>query len=260
MLVLLTALGCARPAAVVAPELPVPTHSTHAPSATPVPGARPADPTLPAGLSTEVAAVMDRYPIDGSYAYFWPPDDGVWWGTTRDVRYEGLLLSPADPDHRSHCVGLTWEVALEVLQAVAGAGPINGMGLRDMLRLRGDWFVRELGDPGAAAAVEHAGVGVRVPWDQLQRGDFLQLWWTETGGHSGIFDRYELEEGRIVGLRYWSTHPFLGGIGYWTDPVERLHAVYGARLLSPEDWSPVAGADRSDLARDVPPPPGGQGP
>lgn len=206
-------------------------------SATPVPGAVPAAPTLAPGLSDAVSAVMDRYPTDGSYGWFWPPDDGMWWGTTREVRYGRFLLSPADPGQRSHCVGLTWEVAMEVLQAAAAPdATVNGLGLADMVRFRGDWFVRTPGDAGAALAVERAGVGVRVGWTELRRGDFLQLWWTAAGGHSAIFDRYELEDGRIVGLRYWSSHPLLGGVGYWTDPVERLHRVYGARLAEPSAW------------------------
>jgi len=249
MLVLLAATACVRPSAVGVPPaedfVPARADVAPAPDVTPARGARVTTPTVPTGLSDAVAAAIDRYPTDGSYAYYWPPDDGVWWGTTRDVRYGGFLLSPADPWHRSHCVGLTWEVALEVLQAAAGPDrAINGLGLRDMLHLRGDWFVREPGDPGAAAAIERAGVGVRVPWTELRRGDFLQLWWSASGGHSAVFDRYELDGDRIVGLRYWSTHPFLGGVGYWTDPVDALHAVYGARLLAPEAWR-RAGSSRT---------------
>jgi hypothetical protein len=234
MALLFLTLGCARTTTEIA-ALPA---GAAAGTGRPAPFAPPAP--LPEGLSDAVEAVVDRYPTDGSYAYHWPPDDGVWWGTTREVRYVGFLLSPADLEHRSHCVGLTWEVALEVLQAAVGPGqPINGLGLRDMIRFRQDWFVRAAGDPGAAEAVERAGVGVRVPWPELRRGDFLQIWWTGRGGHSAVFDRFETEEGRVVGLRYWSTHPFLGGIGYWTDPVDALAAVYGARLLPPEAWRPV---------------------
>jgi hypothetical protein len=208
--------------------------------------AEPPPPTAPLGpgLSDAVARVVDTYPADASWGFFWPPDDGVWWGTTRDVRYLGLLLSPGDPEHRSHCVGLTWEVAMEVLTRAAGEGPINGMGLTDMLAFRRDWFVREIRGPGAAEAVTRAGVGDRVPLDQLRRGDFLQMWTYGGSGHSAVFDRWEHDGDRVVGVRYWSTHPLLGGIGYWTDALgdgrlgldpERL---YGARLRAPEDWAP----------------------
>lgn len=207
---------------------------------------RPTGPPLPAGLSAEVAAVMDRYPTDGSYPYYWPPDDGVWWGTTHDVWYLGVLLSPGDPEHRSHCVGITWEIAMEVLQAAAGEGqPINGLSPADMLTFRTDWFVREVGGLGAAEAVERAGVGLRVPEDQLQRGDFLQMWGAASG-HSGIFDRYERTDDGRPAIRYWSVHPFLGAIGTWTDAYGPygLRVVYGARLLRREDWRPTRGEER----------------
>lgn len=193
------------------------------------------------GLSDEVARVVDRYPLDGSYTFYWPPDDGVWWGTTRDVRYVGLVLSPADPLQRSHCVGLTWEVAMEVLQAEAGDGAINGLSLTQMLRFRRDWFVRELGGAGPADAVVQAGIGVPVPREALRRGDFLQMWSVGGGGHSGVFDRWERDGDEIVGVRYWSTHPALGGIGYHTDSFRPPFGLdpeklYGARLARRDAW------------------------
>lgn len=88
MWLLLAALGCERPTAgaVAVPEV------AGVPGADRPRGAgAPAPVTLPLGLSDAVARVIDRYPIDGSYAYRWPPDDGVWWGTTREVRYGAEL-------------------------------------------------------------------------------------------------------------------------------------------------------------------------
>jgi len=216
-----------------------------APAVTPIEAAwapESADARVGDGLSNVVAAIVDRYPTDGTYGFHWPPDDGVWWGTTRDIRYLGLLLSPGDPDHRSHCVGLTWEVAMEALSAAAGGGdtPINGLSLVDMITFRKDWFVRELGGKGPAEAVVNAGVGVAVPFAELRRGDFVQMWSAGGGGHSAVFDRWERDGDTIVGVRYWSTHPMLAGVGYYTDPFGTYALdrgqFYGARLARPEDW------------------------
>ena len=196
------------------------------------------------GLSDAVARVVDSYPVDGTFGFHWPPDDGVWWGTTRDVRYRGVLLSPADPEHRSHCVGLTWEVAMGVLSEAAGGKdePINSLSLVDMVAFRKDWFVREVYGAGASAALARFGVGGRVPFDELRRGDFLQMWTPGGAGHSSVFDRWERDGETIVGVRYWSTHPLLGGVGYWSDSfgafgIDR-DCLYGARLARREEWVP----------------------
>jgi hypothetical protein len=212
------------------------------------------------GLSAAVARVIDGYPLDGSYGFYWPPDDGVWWGTTRDVWYLGALLSPASPDHSSHCVGLTWEVAMQVLSAEAGGAeqPINGMSLRDVVEFRRDWFVRAAGGGGSADAVTHWGVGERVPFAEAKRGDFLQMWMGAGWGHSGVFDGWERDGDRIVGVRYWSTHPGLTHIGYVTDRIGGTgidpDRVYVARLWPKVDWQRPAAVSSADSSSGAPPP------
>ena len=199
---------------------------------------------LDIGLSDAVAHVMDTYPLDGSYGYYWPEDDGVWWGTTRDVSYLGTLLSPKDPEHRSHCVGLTWEVAMAVLQAQVGeSAPINGLTTADLVELRTDWFVRERLGVGPAAALARYGLGDLVPLAELRRGDFLQFWTYGGAGHSAIFDSWVMHGERVTAMRYWSTHPGIGGIGYTTEPIGGRNIdpdhIYGARIASPKNWRPA---------------------
>lgn len=138
----------------------------HAPApADPIPAWQPGGPE---GLSPEVHARIARYPTDGSWGYHWPPDDGIWFGTAEEVRYRGEVLSPADPLRRSHCVGLTWEVAMAALSAEAGGpyAPINGLSADQIRKLRRVWFVERLGGRGAAEAVERFGVGISVPLAQ----------------------------------------------------------------------------------------------
>jgi hypothetical protein len=200
---------------------------------------------LDPGLSDAVARVMGAYPRDGSYGFYWPPDDGMWWGTTRDLWYLGVLISPGDPEHRSHCVGLTWEVAMTVLsEAVGGPDqPINGLSVDDLATFRTDWFVREVGGAGAADALAHFGLGQRVVLGDVRRGDFLQMWAVTGMGHSGIFDRWVRDaDGNVLGVRYWSTHPALGGIGYTSEGFGPLgldpEQFYAARVWKPADWKP----------------------
>jgi hypothetical protein len=51
------------------------------------------DTELGVGLSDVVASIVDTYPTDGTMGFYWPPDDGIWWGTTRDVTYAGQLVN-----------------------------------------------------------------------------------------------------------------------------------------------------------------------
>lgn len=198
------------------------------------------DTELGVGLSDAVAAIVDTYPTDGTMGFYWPPDDGVWWGTTRDVTYAGQLVSPASPDRSSHCVGLTWEVAMAALQSESGTDTFNGLDLAALAEFRTDWFVRRILGAGAAEAVVHYGLGERVPRDDARRGDFIQMWSQGGGGHSGVFDRWVVEKRRIVGVRYWSTHPALNGIGYHEDRFGdggiSKGLFYVARLWQREDW------------------------
>ncbi|MDP2304748.1 MAG: hypothetical protein Q8P18_01815 [Pseudomonadota bacterium] len=199
------------------------------------------------GLSDAVARVMDSYGDGADYGFYWPPDDGVWWGTTRDLWYRGVLLSPGDPERRSHCVGLTWEVALTVLTEQVGGPehPINGLSVADMAAFRTDWFVREVYGPGAADALAHFGLGQRVGLGDVRRGDFVQMWTRAGAGHSGIFHEWVRDGDAVLGVRYWSTHPALNGIGYWADSFSMWgldpDRLYAARLWQPSDWVPPKG-------------------
>jgi hypothetical protein len=107
----------------------------------------------PSEWNAYVLDVIATYPTDGSYGYYWPEDDGVWFGTTRDVWYQDTLMSPGDRQHRSFCVGLTWEVLLRVFdEVVGGEGTFNGMTVEDMEEFRTDWFVRDLYGDGVVSA------------------------------------------------------------------------------------------------------------
>ena len=189
------------------------------------------------GLSPQVLAAVRAFP---ETPFYWPSDDGAWWGTPDEVRYLGFLLSPADPDHRGHCVGATWEIAVSVLEAAAGPGqPIGDLSPIDLTEMRRDWFVRELGAPGASDAVTRWGVGVAVDQAHLVPGDFVQLWYAGGGGHSGVFTGWASgSDGTVTGITYWSVHPALGRAGEWTDPLGEggVAKVYGARLAPSTRW------------------------
>ena len=78
------------------------------------------------------------------------------------------------------------------------------------------WFVPVNGGEGPATALPSFGLGQRVhDWEKARAGDFIQLWNRDTTfGHSAVFlDWVRDEHAAIVGVKYWSSQPWTGGIG-----------------------------------------------
>ena len=193
---------------------------------------------------------LETYPTDGSYAFWWP-EDTDWYGTTQDIYYLDELVAYGDPEHRSYCVGLTFEVLmlsfLALDEASGGDGSLNGITVDDLTDFRIDWFVRDLWGDGPGPALEGYGLGERVtdPAD-VRPGDFIQFWRHSGSGHNAIFVDWERDpaDDAIIGVRYWSTQGSTGGIGYneefFGSTGSRIHPsyFYAARMAMPEDWIP----------------------
>jgi hypothetical protein len=195
----------------------------------------------------QVTGVLEGYPTDGSYGYYWP-EEGSWPGTTRDVWYLDLLLANGDPFQRSYCVGLTWEVfmgAYDMIRSSSDAPErMNGMDVDDMMELRVDWYVRELYGTGVVDAVERFGLGHGVTdFEDVRPGDFLQFWRNSGSGHSAVFIDWERDAGdSIEGVWYWSTQGSTDGVGYNLEyfgsgesDMDPAH-FHAARILTPDDW------------------------
>jgi hypothetical protein len=207
------------------------------------PGTAPLD----SAFNDVVVELMDGYPTDGSYGYYWPSGSD-WLGTTRDLWYLDTQVAEGDPQHRSYCVGLTWEVFLraweQVDAAVEGDGTVNGMGLSDLTEFRVDWFVRELYGDGVVSAVENYGIGEQITdWEDVRPGDFVQFWRHSGSGHNNIFVQWERDgDGEIEGLTYWSTQSSTDGISenteYFGSSGSSIDPAYffAARVYMPEDW------------------------
>jgi hypothetical protein len=201
-------------------------------------------------FNTYVVDRLATYPTDGSYGYYWP-EDGDWYGTTQDLWYLDELVAPGDPEHRSFCVGLTWELLMlsftEIDAASGGDGSLNGLSIDDLVDFRIDWFVRDLNGDGPGVALEGYGLGERVTdLERVQPGDFIQFWRHSGSGHNAIFIDWERdpEDDAIIGVRYWSTQGSTSGVGYneefFGSSGSRIDPgyFYASRMAMPEDWIP----------------------
>ena len=188
--------------------------------------------------------VMDTlatYPTDGSYEYYWPQSGG-WLGNPHDIYYMNQLYAEGDPQLRSYCVGLTFEVFMSTMESINGTSDINGMSMNELDEFRIDWYVRELFGAGPADAVENYGIGSLVAqWSDIRAGDFIQFWRNSGSGHNAIFIDWEYDSSdNIIGFMYWSTQGSTDGIGYnseYFSSVDPNH-FYATRVAMPEDWLP----------------------
>ncbi len=217
--------------------------ATHNITVTIDPGTEP----LSSDFNTYVNNIIPTYPTDGSYGYYWPSSGG-WLGTTEDILYQGTTIAEGDPDGRSYCVGLTFEVFmkawLEVDAAYNGDGTINGMTVDDLYEFRLDWYVRELFGAGPADGVEFYGIGELVTdWDDVEQGDFIQFWRNSGSGHNAIFIDWEWDmDGNVIGFLYWSTQNSTDGIGYNSEyfgsggSTVNPQYFFPARVYTPDNW------------------------
>jgi len=200
-------------------------------------------------FNDHVLALMDDYPTDGSYAYWWPTS-GDWAGNPSDLYYLDRLFAAGDPEHRSFCVGLTFEVFMraivEVDQEWGGDGSINGISFDELYEFRTDWYVRDLYGAGVVDAVETYGIGQRVhDWDDARPGDYVQFWRHSGSGHNVVFVDWERDSSdAIIGFTYWSTQGSTDGVGYndeyFGSSGSRVdpNLFFLARVQSPDDWQP----------------------
>jgi hypothetical protein len=200
---------------------------------TPAPG-----PTLP--TETEFArhllAVIATYPTDGTHRYWWPKE-GAWRGNARTLRYDGAVLAEGDAEGRCHCCGLTFEVFLQAWQrwAKEAGRPerVLDLDVEGVRRLQTQWFGSPEDRSCLHTAIVANGLGRRIDRvEDARPGDFVQLWRTNGTGHSAVFLEAVREDGRIVGLRYWSTQGSTNGVARH---VERFEDA-GGTVTRDELW------------------------
>lgn len=176
-----------------------------------------------------VLDVVKSYPTDGTHDYHWPKGS-AWAGTTRTLTYEGKAVADGDPEGRCYCCGLTFEVFFRAWERWCAEEKrpfrIGELSAEDLLRFRGLWY----GTDGDRRLIQNAlvtyGLGTAVErLDDARPGDFVQFWRHSGSGHSVVFLAWLRDgEGKIEGLRYWSSQKATNGIG---EREERLSEKEG---------------------------------
>ncbi|MFT4979461.1 MAG: hypothetical protein ACI8S6_005372 [Myxococcota bacterium] len=196
-----------------------------------------------------VMNIIEQYPTNGTYTYYWPAVSD-WLGHPNDIYYLDQLYSAGDPQNRSFCVGLTFEVfmrAFEEADAMTGGdGSLNGLSVLDLDDFRVLWFIVNLYGDENVDALEDYGLGEQVTdLNDARPGDIVQFWRNSGSGHNNFFiDWVRNTNGDITGLTYWSTQGSTDGIGYNTEYFGSTGSsidpgyVFIGRPHMPTDWVP----------------------
>ena len=174
----------------------------------------------PTDFNELVIDLVDAYPKDGTYTYYWPSDGGTWSGSTRDQIYQGQKVTSHGGFSACYCSGITFEWYLRAYQewdkANGGDGnDLNGIDDSDIWVFRRDWYVRDIRGPGPSVAMENYGVGTDVgAFENWRQGDFVQLWRKNGSGHTVVFwDWIEDDDGNLIGMEYASCQNATDGLG-----------------------------------------------
>lgn len=188
-------------------------------------------------LNSQVLAVVQSYPLDGTHRFHWPKGGG-WEGTTRTLTWGGQKLTSGDPQGRCYCCGLTYEVFVRTLERALGRAEHPALTHETMHEAR----LRFFGDSKqgerrklVAFALPSLGLGREITRrEDARAGDFVQLWRHDGSGHQAVFVNWQWRKGKIAGLTYWSTQGGTRGIGYnteWIGPDGvKEDEIYLARL------------------------------
>lgn len=176
-------------------------------------------------LNPYVMRVVASYPLDGTYPYHcgWTPREyDIYNGVTQDMWYKGLVVAKAYPDGSrcSYCCGLTFEIflrAMKLRNIQKGLDPddFNGMTFNDVFNMLQLWYIEGEGDCERRAITSY-GLGRAIEdFEEVKPGDFLSYSTTPAGGHSVVFIDWIREDGKIVGLKYFSSNlSGSKGVGY----------------------------------------------
>ena len=215
-------------------------------------GARSPQRTPVAGtpLNPTVLRLLESYPTDGTYTYFWKRGQHT-DGTSLTLRWGDTVLAEGSPTRQVHCSGITWEVWLRALDESGAAAVLQPqLSGEQLLALRATWYVEDGSLGGPVDALTRAGLAQRIDQlEDLRPGDFVQFWRNSGKGHSAIFiDHIRNADGSARGIIYWSAQQSSGGLGKRRVSVGdgefqiapgRLH---GARALLPATGAAVAQA------------------
>lgn len=162
----------------------------------------------------------------GSYPYLLNTDYAHYNGVTSNLYYQGKLLLRANPsgNHASHCVGITFEVYFRAMQEWNkqhgySGDTIKGLSFDQLNDFILKWYVAgPKKDNNLVIALKKYKLGQQISnFEEARPGDFIDFSRENQTGHTVVLMNWIRDNGKIVGLRYWSSQESTNGIGYKTE-------------------------------------------
>lgn len=186
---------------------------------------KPAVPDSQLPFNKLVLAQIETYK-NGSYPYLLNTDYENYNGVTTNLYYQGKLLLKANPsgNRASHCVGITFEVFFRAMeewnQQQGQAGDtIKGLNYAQLYDFILKWYgAGPKKENNLVIALEKYKLGKRITnFEDARPGDFIDFSRENQTGHTVVLINWIRDNGKIVGLRYWSSQESTNGISYKTE-------------------------------------------
>ncbi|MDB6124992.1 MAG: hypothetical protein JWQ71_3985 [Pedosphaera sp.] len=159
--------------------------------------------------NADVIRIARTFKDGGGYNTAWKGS-----GAAEEISFKGEKILPA-AEGGTYCCGFTFTVAM---RAAAERGLFKDKTPQQIRQFQKEWYgaTEASREKLCQMAVTTLGIGKAVPFDEVQLGDFVQLWRAKSG-HSVLFLSWVEENGKKIGMQYRSSQPATDGIG---DSVE----------------------------------------
>lgn len=182
------------------------------------------DNSLQGYLNKYVLDIINTFKIGSGYPYLLNNDYENYNGVTENIVYDGELLLKSHPSgvKYSHCTGITFEVFFKAMQQRnrelgISANNFNGMNKDELHDFILTWYVAKgsKSESNLTVAIEKYGLGHRITnYEDARPGDFIDLSRENNTGHAVIFINWIRENGKIIGIKHWSSQGSTNGINY----------------------------------------------
>lgn len=193
----------------------------------------------PYGFNDHIINEFESTPIDGTFPYKW-----VGNGVTHDIYYQSSLILANNSENYCYCSGITYESFMDAWNKYLtnfGKNDIFGITVSQMKNFRSRWY-GVVNRDCSTDALTYYNCGVRINnLEEVQPGDFVQLWREGGSGHSVIFLDFERDTtGIIQKICYWSTQTATNGCGYnketWSNMTSETSFARAAKPFDTDDW------------------------
>lgn len=164
-----------------------------------------------------INAIKELTFLSKDKGYHWDTSSGI-GGSVGDLVWDGKTIMRGHPEMKTYCCGITLQAYLMACEQIG-----KHIDYADVLKIKRAWFVQFPREPvfmnkGPVDSLVPR-FAREIPIDQVQEGDFAQIWRRNGSGHSIAPVAFFTENG-VKALKYWSSQPSTNGPGYRTEYFE----------------------------------------